>query len=104
MISYGARDHACAGVGKGIAPLVSWFSIAKHRYELKYSPVDLGAVGPPPPDVSDSDLFGKSLLERAGLDQGRAAKPGTQDQADTPPRYDPSNDAPGQIRFRHKEY
>ena len=26
-------------------------SVAKHKYEVHYSPVDLGAVGPPPPDV-----------------------------------------------------
>ena len=26
-------------------------SIAKHQYVAKYSPVDLGAVGPPPPEV-----------------------------------------------------
>ena len=27
-------------------------SVAKHKYEVKYSPVDLGAVGPPPPEVA----------------------------------------------------
>ena len=42
-------------------------SFAKHKYKLKYSPVELGAVGPPPPDVADADIFKKSLLERAGL-------------------------------------
>ena len=30
--------------------------IAKHGYEVKYSPVDLGAVGPPPPDVPEDML------------------------------------------------
>ena len=25
-------------------------AVAKHRYEIHYSPFDLGAVGPPPPD------------------------------------------------------
>ena len=44
-------------------------SFAKHKYELKYSPVELGAVGPPPPDVADADIFKKSLLERAGLEK-----------------------------------
>ena len=44
-------------------------SIAKHKYEVHYSPIDLGAVGPPPPDVPDADFFSKSLLERAGLEQ-----------------------------------
>ena len=45
-------------------------SIAKHKYVVKYSPVDLGAVGPPPPEVAEADVFGKSLLERR-----RAAAP-----------------------------
>jgi adenylate cyclase len=49
-------------------------SLARHRYEIKYSPADLGAVGPPPPDAMSEDIFGKSLLERAGLDQRRAAQ------------------------------
>jgi len=46
-------------------------SFAKHQYEMRYSPVDLGAVGPPPPDVVDADVFNKSLLERAGLEKGK---------------------------------
>jgi adenylate cyclase len=48
-------------------------SIAKHVYDIKYSPIDNGAVGPPPPDVSDYDVFNRSLLERAGLDKGRSS-------------------------------
>ncbi len=44
-------------------------AFAKHRYEMKYSPAELGAVGPPPPDVADADIFKKSLLERAGLEK-----------------------------------
>ena len=42
-------------------------SIAKHNYELRYSPMELGAVGPPPPEALDTDVFGQTLLERAGL-------------------------------------
>jgi adenylate cyclase len=79
-------------------------SIAKHKYQVKYSPVDLGAVGPPPPDVPEADVFGKSLLERAGLLRRRDTKgdakpaplPGDDDE---PKRYDPTNDAPGQIKL-----
>ena len=26
-------------------------SIAKHKYEIKYSPAEIGAVGPPPTDI-----------------------------------------------------
>jgi len=42
-------------------------TIAKHGYELVYDPASNGAVGPPPPDHLDTDIFSKSLLERAGL-------------------------------------
>lgn len=44
-------------------------SIAKHQYEVRYSPFeDLGAVGPPPTDEEPiREILGKSLLERAGL-------------------------------------
>jgi len=70
-------------------------SVAKHRYEVKYSPVELGAVGPPPPEVPEADVFGKSLLERDGLQRHKvmkAAEAATQD--DEPARYDPSKDTP----------
>jgi len=49
-------------------------SIAKHKYEVIYSPAALGAVGPPPPDEHESDILNKSLLERAGLEKRRIAK------------------------------
>ena len=49
-------------------------SIAKHNYELRYSPIELGAVGPPPPEALDTDVFGKSLLERAGLQKVEATQ------------------------------
>jgi adenylate cyclase len=44
-------------------------AVAKHRYEVKYSPTEhLGAVGPPPPEEEPiREIMGKSLLERAGL-------------------------------------
>ncbi len=75
-------------------------SIAKHKYEVKYSPVDLGAVGPPPPDVAEADVFGKSLLERAGLQRRRTRRaPAPLPADDEPKRYDPTNDEPGQIKL-----
>lgn len=46
-------------------------SIAKHKYTVQYSPVDIGAMGPPPPDSIENEIFGKSLLERAGLQSSR---------------------------------
>jgi adenylate cyclase len=42
-------------------------SVASHRYEIQYSPAELGAVGPPPNRDLNTDVFSKSLLERAGL-------------------------------------
>ena len=49
-------------------------SVAKHTYELSYKPTELGASGPPPPDEESlTDILGKSLLDRAGLD-GRQAE------------------------------
>jgi len=80
-------------------------SIAKHKYEVHYSPVDLGAVGPPPPDVSRADLFSKSLLERAGLEHRKLSSlPKTPNDPDVPARYDITKDQPGQLRFRHQPY
>jgi adenylate cyclase len=45
-------------------------SLANNKFELRYSPTDLGATGPPPADdifESPDDIFGSSLFERAGL-------------------------------------
>jgi predicted component of type VI protein secretion system len=51
-------------------------SVAKHKYEVRYSPAELGAVGPPPMDAPEEEIFSKSLLERAGLVNRRPqAKP-----------------------------
>jgi adenylate cyclase len=49
-------------------------SIAKHKFQLQYSPHDLGAVGPPPDDDAPAAIFGKSLLERAGLNKRSVQK------------------------------
>jgi adenylate cyclase len=49
-------------------------SIAKHNYEIRYSPIDLGAVGPPPAESFDGEVFSKSLLERAGLEHGSSVE------------------------------
>jgi adenylate cyclase len=43
--------------------------VAKHKYRVSYSPIDLGAIGPPPADDMPTDIMSKSLLERAGLDR-----------------------------------
>ena len=42
--------------------------IAKHIYEVDYSPTELGAAGPPPPDEEVfTQILNRSLLARAGL-------------------------------------
>jgi adenylate cyclase len=43
--------------------------VAKHKYEVRYSPAEqLGASGEPPADEDDiRDIMNQSLLERAGL-------------------------------------
>jgi predicted component of type VI protein secretion system len=77
-------------------------SVAKHKYEVKYSPVDLGAVGPPPPEPSQTDVFSKSLLERAGLSHQRVANIETPDREGQPDRYDITKDDPGQFQLRRE--
>ena len=78
-------------------------SVAKHKYEVCYSPADLGAVGPPPNDTAENDIFKKSLLERAGLDQKRFTRSKTPPEAEPGESvsYDITNDEPGQLRFRN---
>jgi adenylate cyclase len=64
-------------------------TIAKHKYEVSYSPHDLGAVGPPPRDddaASVDAIFGKSLLERAGLSKNTDDH---HDHDDEPKEYRP---------------
>lgn len=76
-------------------------SVAKHKYEVKYIPADLGAVGPPPAEKPDVDFFSKSLLERAGLEH-RKVKPGkTPSDPVESVRYDITNDDAGKIRFKN---
>lgn len=46
-------------------------TIAQHRYEIRYSPSEIGAIGPPPSTVPESEVFSRSLLQRAGLEKTR---------------------------------
>lgn len=47
-------------------------SVAKHVYDVRYSPVEIGAVGPPPADEDEvSQIMNASLLQRAGLQRQR---------------------------------
>ena len=63
-------------------------AIAKHTYRVEYSPVDNGAVGPPPPEDAPQEILAKSLLERAGLERSR----------DSSKRYDVTRDAGGDFK------
>ena len=71
-------------------------SVAKHTYELRYSPADLGAVGPPPTDDGVEAIFNQSLLERAGLASHKA--PAAPRENKPLGRYDVHNDDEGQIK------
>lgn len=45
-------------------------AFAKHVYTVNYSPDELGAMGPPPPDEETvTSVLGKTLLDRAGLEK-----------------------------------
>jgi predicted component of type VI protein secretion system len=77
-------------------------AIAKHKYEVKYSPMELGAVGPPPTEDVKTDIFSKSLLERAGLEQQQFSRMPVQAEPGESVSYDPTKDDPGQLRFRYK--
>ncbi len=55
-----------ANVRRRIDPQVK-MSIAKHDFIVNYDPSSLGAVGTPPQDEQLDNLFGQSLLDRAGL-------------------------------------
>lgn len=67
-------------------------AVAKHKYEMTYSPIDLGAVGPPPADDLPEDVMSQSLLERAGLERNDDFKK----------RYEVLDDRAGQIKDHNK--
>jgi adenylate cyclase len=81
-------------------------SVAKHDYEIQYSPFDLGAEGPPPPEEESQDIMKVSLLERAGLAPGpkKSALPDSPKGGksiandDDEYRYDILEDRGGQFR------
>ena len=67
--------------------------LAKHKFTVQYSPVALGASGPPPgDDEAIESVMGKSLLERAGLQRRLGGESG---------RYDVTNDQAGQLKRKH---
>ena len=73
-------------------------SIAKHRYDVRYSPYDLGAVGPPPVDEDAEDVMKQSLLERAGLEIRNKRLSASPQEPGPSKRYDVMDDRAGQIK------
>jgi predicted component of type VI protein secretion system len=74
-------------------------SIAKHKYRVEYDPVELGAVGPPPPDNLSQEVMKESLLSRAGLDHRALGRERGSKDPDNRARYDPTNNQAGQIEL-----
>jgi adenylate cyclase len=69
-------------------------TFAKHKYQMTYSPSDLGAIGPPPADDDDfMQIMQKSLLDRAGLNRRG-------DNASR--RYDVKDNRAGQLKEKKK--
>ena len=66
-------------------------SVAKHQYEVVYSPIELGAVGPPPEDERPENFFSQPLMERAGLVKRKKEKSD---------RYDVYDNSAGQLKGR----
>lgn len=52
-------------------------AFAKHEFILRYDPVVNGASGEVPPDFLETNLFDKSLLERAGVAKQVGSMPKT---------------------------
>jgi len=79
--------------------------VAKHQYEVNYSPSALGAVGPPPDGGELDDILSQSLMDSAGLNRrerqtldGRIGRnrPAPQAQADPTPATDRAEAATGE--------
>src|SRR3954454_10106183 len=77
---------------------VDELTIAKHRYDVRYSPHDLGAVGPPPLDDPAENIMKQSLLERAGLEYKSSRNSAPAHDHDGSSRYDVLDDSEGQIK------
>ena len=77
-------------------------SMAKHKYNIKYSPADNGATGPPPSDEEDLEsVMQRSLLDRAGLQ--RKPLPASTKEYTPQRRYNPMDDGAQQIKRREYE-
>ena len=68
-------------------------AIARHKYTISYSPVELGAVGPPPQDEKADNFMHQTLMERAGLVRRRRGG-----KKDDEKRFDVFDQSAGQIQ------
>lgn len=68
----GTRVNAVRSDRKRLLP-GDTLALASHKYEVSYSPSQNGACGPPPADGEEEDVFGQTLLERAGLEHRRTS-------------------------------
>lgn len=80
-------------------------AFAKNKYKIDYSPKANGATTDAPPDADESgenpenlvrNIFGKSLLERAGLE--RNTRFSRERDFKGPKRFDVEDDSAGQLR------
>lgn len=74
-------------------------SVAKHKYRVEYDPIELGAVGPPPPDNLSQEVMKESLLSRAGLNHRDLGRDRAGRDPDSRERYDPTNMKAGQVKL-----
>ncbi len=66
-------------------------TIARHKFEVQYSPVDNGAVGAPPQDERAENYFQQSLMQRAGLVRRKKDR-------NKGGRFNPTDMSPGQLK------
>ncbi len=72
-------------------------SVATHRYHIKYVPVDIGAIGPPPLEgTSAPEVLERSLLERAGLQTTAGKRYAALRQAKSASQDSERGNAPGE--------
>ena len=75
-------------------------AVAKHKYRVDYEPIELGAVGPPPPaDNLAKEIMGESLLARAGLNHREFERQTRTRDPDERKRFDVNNMDAGQIEL-----
>ena len=92
-------------ISQSYLPPNSLISFAHNNYKIEYSPEANGATTPPPEDEATENtvrsIFGKSLLERAGLSKKTVAR--VKNSEPEAMRYDPRNNEAGQLRRKRED-